>query len=103
MRFCRDADEKGLSIKIHPTRLVSNPPLIITLYQPWSRYVKDEVVTPESVLNKVLKLLVMSLHRYHTKLYGPVPPGLLAIIAPFCVPDALQKIKTGSLTVGADG
>jgi hypothetical protein len=36
-------------------------------------------------------------------LYGPVPPGLPAFNAPFCVPDALQKIKTGSLTVGADG
>jgi len=51
----------------------------------------------------MLKLFVMSLHLYHVKLNGPVPPGLLAFSVPFCEPDVLQYMKTGSLAVGAEG
>jgi hypothetical protein len=40
---------------------------------------------------------------YHEKLKGPVPSGLVATRLPFCDPDELQKIKTGSFTAGAEG
>jgi hypothetical protein len=49
------------------------------------------------------KLLVTSFHLDQAKLKGPVPPGLTAWIVPFCVPDELQKMKTGSFTPGAKG
>ena len=57
----------------------------------------------DSVFLKILKLLVISLHMYHEKLKGAVPPGLLAIRVPFCDPEALQYINTGSLTAVAEG
>jgi hypothetical protein len=62
-----------------------------------------EVKTPDSVLIDVLKLFVTSLHPYHEKLNGPVPAGLEALSVPFCEPEALQYMKTGSLTAGAEG
>jgi len=65
--------------------------------------VTNELITPGSVLTGIEKLLVASLHLTHVKVKGPVPPGLTALRLPFCVPVGLQKIKTGSLTEGADG
>jgi hypothetical protein len=38
---------------------------------------------------------------YHEKLYGAVPPGLIAFIVPACEPEALQKMKIGSFTEGS--
>jgi len=63
----------------------------------------DESETPDSVLTGMLKLFVRSLHLYQAKLNGPVPPGLTALSSPLWDPDVLQYIKTGSLTVGAEG
>jgi hypothetical protein len=65
--------------------------------------VSSELITPGSVLTGIEKLLVASFHLTHVKVKGPVPPGLTALRLPFCVPVGLQKIKTGSLTAGADG
>lgn len=76
---------------------------MITLYPPSSRFAEEDVKTPASVLRKMLKLFVISLHWYQAKLKGPDPPGLVTFRVPFWEPDALQKIKTGSLTPGADG
>jgi len=32
-----------------------------------------------------------------------VPPGLMAVIFPFCDPEELQNMNIGSLTTGAEG
>jgi hypothetical protein len=103
VKFCRAAEEKGLSAKIHAVSVVSNPPLTITRYPPSFRLSEDDDETPESVLRCVLKFFVMSLHPYHAKLNGPVPWGLAALRDPFWDPDVLQKIKIGSFTEGAEG
>jgi hypothetical protein len=51
----------------------------------------------------MLKLFVISLHWYHEKLKGAVPFGLAATRVPFCDPESLQYINTGSFTVGNEG
>jgi hypothetical protein len=38
---------------------------------------------------------------YHEKLYGAIPPGLIAFIVPVWEPEALQKMKIGSFTNGS--
>ena len=62
-----------------------------------------EVTTPDTVLSKILKLFVISLHWYHEKLNGAVPFGLEATRVPFCDPESLQYINTGSFTAGNEG
>jgi hypothetical protein len=81
-----------LSRKIQEVRYVlyPKPSLIFTLYPPSSRLSDAELITPDSVLSKVLKLFVASFHLYHEKVKGPVPPGLTALSEPFRVPAGLQ-------------
>lgn len=76
---------------------------MLTRYPPSSRFVTEELGTPDSFLTGIVKFLVTSFHLNHEKVKGPVPPGLTAVSAPFCVPEALQKIKTGCLNAGAEG